>query len=52
MRPQQRLEDRESIRNLIMEYGRALDERDWRGFAGGEWIGGRAWRRDARPFRN
>ena len=42
----QRLEDRESIRNLITEYGRALDERDWRGFAslfaenGGEWIGG------------
>ena len=42
----QRLEDREAIRNVIIEYGRALDERDWRGFAslfaenGGEWIGG------------
>jgi uncharacterized protein (TIGR02246 family) len=42
----QRLEDRESIRNLLMEYGRTLDGRDWPAFAnlfsenGGEWIGG------------
>jgi uncharacterized protein (TIGR02246 family) len=42
----QRLEDREAIRRLIMEYGRALDQRDWPTFAnlfaknGGEWIGG------------
>ena len=42
----QRLEDREAIRNLIMEYGRTLDEREWGAFAnlfaenGGEWIGG------------
>ena len=42
----QRLEDREAIRNLLMEYGRTLDEREWQAFAnlfaenGGEWIGG------------
>ena len=42
----QRLEDRESIRNLIMEYGRTLDDRQWSAFAnlfaenGGEWVGG------------
>jgi uncharacterized protein (TIGR02246 family) len=42
----QRLEDREAIRNLLMEYGRALDQRDWVAFANlfaendGEWIGG------------
>jgi uncharacterized protein (TIGR02246 family) len=42
----QRLEDREAIRRLIMEYGRALDQRDWPAFANlfakndGEWVGG------------
>lgn len=42
----QRLEDREEIRDLIVEYGRALDARDFAAFAAlfaeheGEWIGG------------
>jgi uncharacterized protein (TIGR02246 family) len=42
----QRLEDREEIRALILEYGRALDARDFEAFAelfaeqDGEWIGG------------
>jgi uncharacterized protein (TIGR02246 family) len=42
----QQLEDREAIRRLIVEYGRALDDRDWPAFAslfaedGGEWVGG------------
>jgi hypothetical protein len=53
----QRLEDRESIRNLIMEYGRTLDERQWPAFAnlfaenGGEWSAAWARRRAARRFR-
>jgi uncharacterized protein (TIGR02246 family) len=39
------LEDREEIRALILEYGRAHDHRDYRAFASlfatnGEWIGG------------
>jgi uncharacterized protein (TIGR02246 family) len=42
----QRLEDREEIRNLLLEYGRALDGRDFAAFAAlfaatdGEWVGG------------
>jgi hypothetical protein len=42
----QTLEDREAIRKLLMDYGRFLDQRDFRAFAalfaaaGGEWIGG------------
>lgn len=42
----QRLEDREEIRALILEYGRALDTRDFAAFSSlfaehdGEWIGG------------
>jgi hypothetical protein len=42
----QRLEDRESIRRLLMEYGKFLDRRDFTAFSGlfaekdGEWIGG------------
>ncbi|MBN1240157.1 MAG: nuclear transport factor 2 family protein [Gammaproteobacteria bacterium] len=42
----QRLEDREEIRNLLLEYGRALDQRDFAAFADlfaeteGEWVGG------------
>ena len=42
----QRLEDREEIRQLLMDYGRYLDQRDFASFAalfaenGGEWIGG------------
>jgi len=41
----QRLEDEKQIRELMIEYGRRLDARDFRGyarlFAGeGEWIGG------------
>ena len=41
-----RLEDREEIRQLIMDYGRFLDQRDFRAFSElfakteGEWIGG------------
>lgn len=40
------LEDREAIRELLLEYGRALDRRDFEAFAAlfakddGEWIGG------------
>jgi len=42
----QRLEDREAIRQLLMDYGRYLDQRDFASFSalfaenGGEWIGG------------
>ena len=42
----QRLEDREAIRNLLMEYGRTLDARDFKAFSElfarsvGEWNGG------------
>jgi 3-phenylpropionate/cinnamic acid dioxygenase small subunit len=42
----QRLEDREEIHQLLMDYGRYLDERDFASFSalfaeeGGEWIGG------------
>lgn len=42
----QRLEDREAIRNLLMDYGRFLDQRDFAAFSQlfsekeGEWIGG------------
>jgi hypothetical protein len=42
----QRLEDREEIRHLLMEYGRYLDQRDFASFSQlfaekeGEWIGG------------
>ena len=41
----QRLEDREAIRELIVDYGRMVDTRNWEGFANlfaedGEWIGG------------
>jgi len=42
----QQLEDREEIRQLLMDYGRYLDQRDLASFAGlfaekeGEWIGG------------
>lgn len=42
----QRLEDREAIRALIIEYGRSLDVRDFESFSAlfaeheGEWIGG------------
>ena len=42
----QQLEDREAIRNLMMEYGRSLDARDFKSFSelfaqdGGEWNGG------------
>jgi len=42
----QRLEDRESIHQLLMNYGRHLDQRDFASFSGlfaekeGEWIGG------------
>ena len=42
----QKLEDREAIRDLMMEYGRTLDTRDFKSFAelfataGGEWNGG------------
>jgi hypothetical protein len=42
----QRLEDREEIRQLIQDYGRFLDRRDFASFSGlfaekeGEWIGG------------
>jgi 3-phenylpropionate/cinnamic acid dioxygenase small subunit len=41
-----RLEDREEIRKLLMDYGRYLDQRDFGSFSalfaenGGEWIGG------------
>ena len=42
----QQLEDREAIRNLMMEYGRTLDARDFKSFSelfaqdDGEWNGG------------
>jgi hypothetical protein len=42
----QRLEDREEIRQLLMDYGRCLDRRDFASFSAlfaekeGEWIGG------------
>ena len=42
----QRLEDREAIRDLLMEYGRTLDARNFKSFSelfaddGGEWNGG------------
>lgn len=41
----QRLEDREAIRELIVDYGHMVDTRNWPGFANlfaedGEWIGG------------
>ena len=42
----QALEDREAIRELLIAYGRTLDQRDFRAFAdlfaadGGEWVGG------------
>ncbi len=42
----QRLEDREEIRELLMNYGKFLDQRDFASFSGlfaekdGEWIGG------------
>jgi uncharacterized protein (TIGR02246 family) len=41
----QRLEDREAIRELIVEYGHMVDTRNWPGFANlfaedGEWVGG------------
>ncbi len=42
----QRLEDREAIRQLLMDYGRFLDQRDFASFSQlfaekeGEWIGG------------
>ena len=42
----QRLEDREAIRDLLMEYGSTLDERDFKAFSElfardvGEWNGG------------
>ncbi len=42
----QRLEDREAIRKVIMDYGRFLDGRDFLAFSrlfannGGEWVGG------------
>jgi 3-phenylpropionate/cinnamic acid dioxygenase small subunit len=42
----QRLEDREAIRNLLMDYGRFLDQRNFNAFSQlfseqeGEWIGG------------
>jgi hypothetical protein len=42
----QRLEDREEIRQLLMDYGRFLDQRDFASFSrlfaekDGEWIGG------------
>jgi hypothetical protein len=42
----QKLEDREAIRQLLMNYGRYLDQRDFASFSGlfaekdGEWIGG------------
>jgi len=42
----QKLEDREEIRQLLMDYGRSLDQRDFRAFSElfakteGEWIGG------------
>jgi hypothetical protein len=42
----QRLEDREAIRQLLMDYGRFLDQRDFAAFSqlfaekDGEWIGG------------
>ena len=42
----QKLEDREEIRQLLMDYGRFLDQRDFRAFSElfakteGEWIGG------------
>jgi len=41
----QRLEDREAIRDLIIEYGHMVDTRNWAGFANlfaqnGEWVGG------------
>ena len=42
----QRLEDREAIRNLLMDYGRFLDQRNFAAFSQlfsekeGEWIGG------------
>ena len=42
----QRLEDREEIRQLLKDYGRFLDQRDFASFSGlfaekdGEWIGG------------
>lgn len=40
-----RLEDREEIRTLLMDYGRHLDGRDFRAYANlfatdGEWVGG------------
>ena len=41
----QRLEDREAIRELIVDYGHMVDTRNWEGFANlfaedGQWIGG------------
>jgi uncharacterized protein (TIGR02246 family) len=40
-----RLEDQEEIRNLLIDYGRFLDSRDFKSYAGlfakdGEWVGG------------
>lgn len=51
------LEDRESIRSLLLDYGRHLDNRDWDAFAalfarnGGTWNGGMGIARGAQEIR-
>src|SRR4030042_4558521 len=53
----QKLEDREEIRQLLMDYGRFLDRRDFRAFSGlfaeteGEWIGGMGRARGSQAIR-
>ncbi len=53
----QRLEDREEIRQLLMDYGRYLDQRDFASFSGlfaekeGEWIGGMGKAKSAQGIR-
>jgi len=52
-----KLEDREKIRQLLMDYGRFLDQRDFRSFSKlfaeteGEWIGGMGRARGSKAIR-
>ncbi len=50
------LEDREEIRELILDYGRYLDQKDFKAFSGlfaqteGEWVGGFGWAKGAKAI--
>jgi hypothetical protein len=54
----QRLEDREEIRQLLMDYGRYLDQRDFASFSQlfaekeGEWVGGMGTAKSPTAIRN